>query len=188
MTLSQSREMNFHFSFSSQWLKQWCVKIVTKNGNFSENCLNNLVIVDNHWVGSVLITSNIIGVTLGELQTGLKLSKLLYVALWKIWVALLDRKRGNLGGKQVGKLVAMISQQCSGEVSQGEPLVGFKVILSTPNNICGWQCWIRKRQSWGVKTVGRKTKGCEIEGNNKATVARVKKQWFGSAKGARGWD
>ena len=75
---------------------------MTKNGNFSENCLNSLLIVDNHWVGSVLITSNIIGVTLGELNTGLKLSKLLYVALWKIWVALLDRKRGNLGGKQVG--------------------------------------------------------------------------------------
>ena len=43
------------------------------NGNFSENCLNSVVIVDNHWVGSVLITGNIIEVTLGELQTGLKL-------------------------------------------------------------------------------------------------------------------
>ena len=38
------------------------------------------------------------------------------------------------------------------------------------------------------KTVGRKTKGCEIGGNNKATVVWVKKQWVGSAKVAPGWD
>ena len=76
------------------------------------------------------------------------------------------------------KLVAMISQQ----VSKGDPLVGFKVILSTPNNICGWQCWIGKQQSGGVKTVGNflgKERGVESE-------AITRQQWSGSRNSGSG--